>query len=183
MIDGLSTWQTTFAALPKTLGPEWSTNIATWALARVVAAELQTLTDAVPPTFLFSDSTFASQLATLLPTLDPSSAAMGVANAFEAAILASSLLVEPGSFVGTSTPATLFSVVNTALIDPPSIVAAKAKVLELATALPVDDAEDSAFPVILREAFLLLTGTVTGLNSVPPPAGPNPLVAAALPLV
>ncbi len=55
-------------------------------------------------------------------------------------------------------------------------VLGKAKVQELASSVPVADASNSDFPVKMREAFLLLTGTVTGTNSVIPI--PGPLVAA-----
>ena len=80
-------------------------------------------------------------------------------------------------------PNTIFSVVNTTVIDPTSIALGKAKILELVTAPPVSDPQLSQFPTKFREATLLLTITVSGLDSTPPGGGgPLPLVAANIPI-
>jgi len=95
-------------------------------------------------------------------------------------MVASLAAVSAGAFIGVSAPPTLFSAVATTLIDPPSILLAKAKILELVTAPPEADAQDSLFPEKFRDATLLLTITVSGTNSVTPT--PAPLSAASVPL-
>jgi hypothetical protein len=68
------------------------------------------------------------------------------------------------------------------LIDPPSIVAAQQFLAAQLPNLPNDEkASDSQFGPTLRKAFLMLTCTVTGLNSLPPPAPPAPLLAPVTP--
>lgn len=189
MIDPLSTWQSTLAALPKVADTSWALNFADWYSNRIVNIQpnqtiLNTSTGFV---FTFSTATFAAQLITLGPTFNQAAGIAGFANAWATAIaltiFPATLNVSAGAFIGTSTPPTLFSAVTAVVLDPASIVAAVAKINELATAPPVSDPTMSQFSEKFRDATLLLTITVTGLNSVPPPPGPNPLVAPLVPLV
>lgn len=188
MIDSLATWQSTLAALPKVADASWSLNFANWYANRIVNIQPnQTiLNTAAGFTFTFPTSTFASQLATLTPTTNQLSGVTGFANAWAAAmtliVFPVSLSVSAGAFVGISSPPTLFSTVTATVLDPASIAAGKAKILELATAPVVSDPLMSEFAEKFRDATLLLTITVTGLNSVPPPPGPQPLVAPTIPL-
>lgn len=125
--------------------------------------------------FTFQQAIFASALAALAPS--PSSAAgiAGFATAWESAMLASTVVVGPGSFVPPPLPTSIFSAVFSTTIDASSIASGKNKIMELVSSAPVDDAQNSDFPVKFREATLLLTFTAIGLDSEPiPPAGPGP---------
>jgi hypothetical protein len=183
-INPLSTWKSELAALEKVGDSTWATNFAQYYADQIAGIEPDPLTlSAVGFTFTFNTSVFASGLLSLPPSDSAATSALGIANAWEAAILGSIVVVGPGSSIQPATPSTTFSVVFTTIIDPVSIAAGKAKVLELASATPVEDPNDSIFPEILRDATLLLTITVTGLSSdLPPPGGPGPLPLTA-PLV
>lgn len=177
MIDSLSIWKTTFQTLPKTEDTSWAGNFADWTDERVSGkAELLFITNP-STTFTFSKSTFQSLLLGLSPTPSAAAGIQGFADAWETAILASTLNIGPGAFVGIDSPATKWSVVSSSLIDPPSILLGKAKILELVSAAPAEDAALSEFPEKFRDAFLALTGSVIGLDSTPIPAGPLPLTS------
>lgn len=184
-IDSLATWKSTLVALPKVADSSWADNFASWVDARVTnKAQLTGIITPTPP-FTFSMATFKSQLATLSPTTSASVAATNFANAWATAMNVSLVLtVPPGSSLGAPSPATTWSVVTTALIDVPSVLVAQNYLqAQLAIAPTVADANDSLFAQIFRNTFLLLTGSVTGMNSVPPPVGPLPLIAVAVPLL
>lgn len=181
MIDPLSTWKSTLAALPKVANTSWALNFANWYSDRIVAIEPDsTALTAAGFTFTFAVGIFATQLTALTPTASAVAGITGFANAWESAILASVAVVPPGAFVPPSSPPTLFSAVASTIIDPSSIALGKAKLLELITAPQVDDPNSSQFPVKFREATLLLSITATGTNSITPT--PTPLVAALVPL-
>lgn len=187
MIDPLATWKSTFNALPKVGDSVWADNFAKWYKDRIIAIEPDpSKLTAVGFVFKFDAEVFAAALKALTPT---SVAAEGVSKMADAWLSAISLVVYPatlsvsvGSFVSSASPPTLFSVIISVLLDPSSILSAKAKLLELITS-PKTAGNDSKFPELFREATLLLSITVTGLNSVPPPPGPMPLVAALVPLI
>lgn len=184
-IDPLITWQNTFAALPQVADNSWALNFATWVYDRVVNIAMNPTQLTGTLTFIFNKTLFASQLATLTPTLNTLSGVTNFANAWETAILTTvfptTLNVAAGAFIPPSTPATLFSVINSVILDPASIAAAKAKIIELATTTPTADPYMSEFPKKFREAFLLLTITVTGLDSTAPT--PLPLIVNAVQLI
>src|SRR5690606_16770869 len=115
--------------------------------------------------FPFPIPLFASQLQSLPPTPSALAGILGFATAWETAILATPIVVGPGSSVGSPSPPTTFSVVASTILTPASIAAGKAKILELVTAPAVADATQSEFPVKFREATLLLKFTSTGLDS------------------
>jgi hypothetical protein len=187
-IDPLNTWKQTLADLPKVSSPIWALNFANWYADRIanIAPDPSALV-ASSFTFVFNSATFAAQLALLPPTLDPVSGIAGFAAAWSAAIALTiypvTLLVGPGAFIPPSTPATLFSAVTMVMINPASLVLAQAKIMELVTAPVVSDPMDSVFAEKFRDATLQLSIMVTGLNSIPPPAGPLPLIAPLVPLL
>ena len=185
-LEPVKTWKSTLAAVPLVADSSWATNIANWYLARIAFISPDpTAFVAVGFLFTFNSATFKTKLLTMTPTTDPAAGALGLANAWEAAILASTAAVLPGSAVlppPVPVPATIFSVVATTIIDSASIAAGKAKILELAAALPVSDANSSQFPIKFREATALLSITVTGADSTPTPAGPLSLTAPFVPL-
>lgn len=181
-IKSLQDWKDTLEALPKVADASWSNTFANWYADMIADIEPDpSAFTAVGFLFTFQPTIFANGLSSLPPTTDPASGIIGFATAWEAALLASIALVGPGSVYGPSSPATTFSAVATTIIDIPSIALGKAKLLELIGAAPVDDAQNSQFPVKFREATLLLTFTAVGTDSTPTPAGPLPLTAALVP--
>lgn len=168
-IAPLTTWRSSFAALPLVTDTSWQANIANWVNDNISGANKLALNGmgGTGLTFTFNKATFQSGLAS-------ANNIAGFATAFQSALTASLAVVGAGSFIGVSTPATLFSVVTTTVIDPPSIILAYNKILELNTAQAVTNSYDSDFPLRFREAILLLTITTSGMNSVTPT--PSPLV-------
>lgn len=173
-IDALNVWQSSFAALPKVGDASWSQNIANWVDSHV-NGKLST-PGATGLSFSWGKSTFAAQLASMVPQGSITAGASQVADAWLAAINASSMGRAPGSFIGSPSPPTTWSSVATTSFDAGSKSSGRAKVFEIKDGPENPDPLMSPFPIKLREAFLLLTVTTTGTNSVSPPAGPNPLV-------
>jgi hypothetical protein len=187
MIDPLATWKSTLAALPKVADTSWALTFANWVAARVVSitTDPASLTLASPLLFTFNTASFASGLISLAPTNNPLAGITGFADAWANSIATitypASLLVAPGAFIPPTSPTTLFSAITAVSIDPASILSGKAKIIELAAAVPVADPNDSLFPEKFRDAFLELTITVVGLDSTVPT--PVPLTAANIPLI
>lgn len=173
MIDSLATFESTFNALEPTNDKDAGIDaFADWLDARVTGK--MSLPGITGPglTYTFDKTTFATQLKTLSKNNDKNASVDSLASFWKASL--GTALVAAGSSVGTPSPATTWSVVNTTVIDVASQAAGENKVKELKTA---DDTGDSPMPRIIREAFLLLTITTSGLNSVSPT--PGPLVDAA----
>jgi hypothetical protein len=178
-VSNLATFQTTFAALPRVADTSFANNIAAWYAARINGLEPNSA-QFVPTgfSFTFAESVFATQLLNLSPTMSAVEGVTKLADAWAAAILASSIAVGPGSFIPPSTPATLFSVVASSTFDAASVTLGRSKILELIHATPVTNALDSEFPIKLRDAILILTFTVVGTDSITPV--PGPLTAASV---
>jgi len=168
-IDALPIWQSTFAALPKVANNSWAGNFASWVDSRVTNKMGLNGMGGAGLSFTFNKTVFEAQLITLTPTGNALAGITAFADAWETAILASVAVVAAGSYIGSPSPSTTWSVVNTTTIDPPSILAAKNKIKELVSAPPTANALDSEFPIKFREAFLLLTITTSGLDSDSPP--------------
>lgn len=177
MITPLKTWKDKMTEnLTLESDSTWAGNFAGWVAEQVEQAQLTGITTKVPP-FSFDKAAFEQALKGIQPTDTPSVAAQNFANAWATAMATSlTLTVAPSDFQGVSSPATLWSLVTTALIDPDSILAGQNEIKKLAGAATTDTTGFSEIPEIFRAAFLALTGTVTGVNSVQP--APAPLVAA-----
>lgn len=174
--DSVSVWKSEFDKLPKvgTNVAEGMTNLANFVDARVT----NKLGLGPPITgsfaFTFNKAAFVAPLLSLAPVNNPSGL-ITMANAWQTAALASVMIVSPGASVGAPTPPTTFSVVA-AVIDPASVAAAYAVLLsKLSAAKPVE--KDPPLPTYFQEAFASLKYNLSGLNSLPPPAGPTPLSA------
>ena len=188
MIDPLNVWKSTLKDLPKVDNPIWAINFANWYGDRIQNIEPDpTKLQPAGFVFIFNRVLFASLLSALPPTPSQPAGIAMFAAAWEAAILTTvfpaTLSASSGTVVPPPSPATTFSVVNSVILDPASVAAGKAKILELASAPLTGDATESQFPVKFREATLKLTITVTGLDSTPTPAGPLPLTAPLVPLI
>lgn len=188
-IEPLQTWKDELENLPKVADNSWALNFANWYASMIIGIEPDPA--ALTPTgwvFTFPAPVFAANLQSLAPTDSQLDGISGFADAWLAAAQISTIVVAPGTIVGPppGTPPAIFSVVNPppeTQIDPSSVTAAKAKILELVTAPPAGSAQDSQFPEKFRDATLLLTISVSGLDSTPTPAGPLPLSVANVPLV
>jgi hypothetical protein len=173
-LEAPSVWQSTWkTAVPPAKDDSWKENLAKYIDARLTGKLTSLALFSAPgvgaASFTFGKSAFKSALSGNSPAL--------LANAVEAGLLASTISVEPNAFIEPKSPATTFSVVQTSLIDPPSIALVKAAIIGVSGLPGTKDASQSQFPVKLREAFLLLTFSVVGLDSKVPPAGPLPLTA------
>lgn len=121
-------------------------------------------------TFTFNKSVFQTQLELLIGGTK-TQGVNELAAAWESAMNASVGLVVVLTSIGTPSPTTTWSSITSTVIDPASISAGKSKILESISA-PLDKPkEESEFPVKMREAFLLLTVTTSGLDSVPSGSG------------
>jgi hypothetical protein len=168
--------------------------------SKVAPAALQKLADAVDTgvsnkaelqgivgtfAFTFNKAVFYASLQALVPTADPASGPASFASAWGQALMASIMVVPPGNSVGPASPPTTFSVVASTLIDPASLTLAQTYLqgqLVKAGANPVKMAEDGLIGPAIRQAFLKVTFSIIGLNSVSPPAGPLPLLAPMNPV-
>jgi len=166
-IDALNIWVSTFEALQNAGASEWAPSFASWVDSRVSAKTELPGIGGGGLSFTFDKATFSTQLEAIPKASDSTPK---FADAWETAILSTIVAVANGSYIGTPSPTTTWSVVASTVIDPASIAAGKSKLLEL-EALP--PAHDSQFPKIMREAFLLLTITTSGTDSDSPS---NPLV-------
>ena len=160
-------WKNAFAAMDKVDDDAWKDNLAN-TIDGLVTGKLSSpglLNESGSPaaSFTFGKAAFKSGLS-------GEGTAAVISSAMQAGLAASTITVPAKSYVGTSTPASTFSVVTTVVLDPASITLAVAKVLTIAGKAAVSDASESAVPPIFREAFLLLTMTTTGSNAVSPPA-------------
>lgn len=168
-IDALATWQSEWALLPKVSDASWKTNLANYIAARLDGK--LSLATYLPPTgvtFVFNKTVFLASLASVSSGTGDGVAkiALGFKNAVETS---GSLVVAPGTAVGSASPATTFSVVATSVLVG---TAAKAKIEELSSAPLTNSAAASEFPVKLYAAALLLTADVSGTNSVVPTPAP-----------
>lgn len=185
-INPLNAWKSTLAALPKVVDTSWALNFANWYNQRILSVTPDP-TVMTPSGFLFvfSAATFATNLMTMPPVMAAPAGMTAFANAWSAAIaltvFPATLFLAPGTVYGTPSPATTFSAITSVTLNPASLVAAKAKLMELLQAVPVSDPQQSIFPEKFRDATLQLKIDVTGLNSVAPT--PAPLVALGVPLV
>lgn len=186
-IDPLNVWKSTLATLPKVVDGSWALNFANWYAERIIGIMPDpTVLTPVGFIFTFSAPTFATNLITMTPSMNPLQGITGFANAWASAIaltvFPATLTLMPGTVFGSPpTPATTYSAITSVTLNPASLAAAQAKLMELAAAVPVSNPQDSIFPEKFRDATLLLKIDVTGLNSITPT--PAPLPAVGVPLV
>lgn len=181
MIDPVSTWKSTMAALVPSADPDAAlTEFAKWVDERVTnkmsVVGVYKSDSTESNVFEFNKAVFEAQLkATCVPTTDVSAAASKFADAWEMAILASTMPIAPGFFASPPppvvNPATQWSDVTSSLINPLSITAAKIiLVAGLTSSMPTSDPNNSGFPAAFRNAFMALKVDIVGLNSASPAA-------------
>jgi len=180
-IDPEVKFKKTIANLRPEQTPQWAKKLSD-AIDGLVTnkAQLAGITGSV--VFTFNKSVFMAQLMALTFTPVAAVAAQIIGLAWGAAMQASTMVVPAGSYLGTPSPATTWSVVTASMIDPPSIAAAQAGLIStLSVMQAVKNAEDSALGSALYKAFTQCTATVSGLDSTPSPSGPLPLSSPLTP--
>jgi hypothetical protein len=182
-IDPEDKFKKAIAGLKPESTPQWAKKMADAVDGLVTnKAQLTGITGSI--TFTFNKAIFMTQLMALTFTPLAPVAAQAIGLAWGTAMLASTIIVAPGASLGAPTPATTWSVVIASLIDPPTITVAQTGLIAtLAVMQAVKKAEDSALGPALYKAFTQCTATVTGLNSLPPPAGPLPLLSPLTPFM
>ena len=185
-ISPLNKWQNDLALVPQVNDPSWSQNIANWYASEMASISPDpTYLIASGFLFVFPAPIFASGLASAVPSTAPEVGTQIIATAWETAMLSvvypASLFLAPGTIQPPASPATTFSAITSVIINPASLQAGKAKILQLSSAKVVKNAKESAMATKLREATMQLKIDITGLNSVAPT--PAPLVVAGVPLI
>lgn len=156
-------WKNAYAALPLVSTSAWKTNLADY---------LGDLLDGLLVLTTYSQSDFTFGRAAFAAGLTDTNGVAGLQTAFNNGVLASTFSIPIGTTFGGGTPAETFSTIGTAVPDAPSIASGQAILATLVNAPQTSDPLQSEFPVKLRNAFLALTYTVTGTNSVSPTPGP-----------
>jgi hypothetical protein len=182
VIDAASVWKSEFKNLPlvsSSVGDAMS-NIADFVDQRVTGKMILGAPMGGSFSFTFNKAAFLSPLTSLTPSPSNSAGMNALASAWQSAVLSSNMIVASGAYVGAPTPATMFATA-VAVVDSSSVAAAYSTLLsQLLAAQPVS--EDPPFPTFFYDAFVALKYNVSGINMIPPPAGPQPLVAAMVPV-
>ena len=188
-IDPLPLWKKEFKNL-KPVGDKdppgkWADNLADFIDQRVTnKMTLGTPIMGPPSTFTFQKALFSAPLKALQAVPDPISGRTAVANAWQSAILASTMVPGAGIALGSPAPPTLFSAPPVCMIFPVSVTLAYAGLLM--DLIGLGEAQDplmSKMPDALYTAFTKLQFMLQGLNSIPPPAGPLPLIVPTVPVL
>lgn len=164
-VASLQDWKDAYAVLPQVGTDAWKENLTAYIEGLIADINLATY---ATPSFTWGRAAFKSAL------VGVSGAGVSeMQTGFTNSIAASTWLIPSGTTFGGGTLAETFSAPGAAIPDVASVSAGATKIGELEGTPPVGTFEDCLFPEILRAAFLLLTYTVTGINSVPPaPFGP-----------
>lgn len=188
-IDPLPMWLKEFKNLPvrgdKDPPGKWADDLADFIDKRVTnKMGLGSPLMGPPSTFTFQKALFSAPLKALQAVPEPISGRIAVANAWQSAILASTMVPGAGLAVGSPAPPTLFSAPPVVMIFPVSVTLAYTGMVADLIAMPLaPDALGSKMPSILYTAFTKLMYMVQGLNSLPPPAGPLPLMLPSVPVL
>jgi hypothetical protein len=178
-IDSLTVWQNEWANLPKVIDDSWKENLANYIEARILNLKLSSYVPNTNISFSFNKDTFIAGLSSVDSGLG--NGAIVIGQAFSAAMLLSTLSLTAPISIGNPTPTTTYSSVTTSIFNVLSASAAASKIAELAGAPNVLDPLESEFPIKLREAALLISADITGLDASTPT--PLPLVDLARPVI
>jgi hypothetical protein len=182
LIDALDIWLAEFEKLPNDpTGDMAPTNIANFVNDRVTG-KLDTSTSIVKwdpaPAFTWQKSIFEDTIRTLskVPAITPIIPAIQIATGWQNAVLASTIVIQPQAKMNPPFPATTgIAATVTSIIDPASVALGYAYlVAQLSNVIPVLTRSASVFPRAIREAFLMITVTISGVDTKPPPTGPIP---------
>ena len=182
LIDALNIWLDEFEKLPDDPTGDMSpTNLANFVNVRVTG-KLDTSTSIVkwdpPPSFTWQKSIFEDTLRAIskVPSSDPIIPAIKIATGWQNAVIASTVVIQPQAIMNPPFPATSgIAATAVSIIDPASVALGYAHlVAQLSGVLPVNIKKAAVFPKAIREAFLMLTVTISGVDTKPPPTGPIP---------
>jgi hypothetical protein len=180
MLGVVGDWTDKFNNLPKVGDTSWATNMAN-AVDELTTGLLEISNiKTIPAVFTFGKAAFEAALLPLAPVPLALTGATNFATAWETGINASTMTVSPGASVDLpATPANTYSSVASTLIDVASVTSAKTNlIIAIAGIVPADNAD--AFATAFRNAFLELTCTTSGMNSVTPT--PTALVNTSAPV-
>ena len=165
-INALQDWKDSFAAIPLVSDQTWKDNLADWIDSNVTDMKLAGYSPSSNISFTYDKATFSSSLPDS-DTLGSSAVFLNaLASAFQSSINSSSLVITPPM----SSPA--FTAISGAVVDAPSVASGMA-VINATILSNVEAAEDSALIPAIRNAFLGLTYTVSGVIGGNPATLPN----------
>jgi hypothetical protein len=182
LIDALDIWLDEFEKLPNDPTGDMSpTDMANFINDRVTG-KLDTSTSIVKwdpaPSFTWQKSIFEDTLRAIskVPSSDPIIPAIKIATGWQNAVLASKVLIQPQAKMNPPFPATNgIAATAVSIIDPASVALGFAYlVIQLSGVVPVPTRKGAVFPRAIREAFLMLTVTISGIDTQVPPVGPIP---------
>lgn len=163
-IKSLTDWKNSFAEIPLVADQAWKSNWCDWILENVAGMKLAGYVPDSNITFTFNKSTFISSLTDSVPG---TSYLPVLASAFEAAIIASTMVLTPPFTTPT------LDTVASCTVDPASVAVGKAYILATDIVTVTSDAKNAKIIPEMRKAFAALTYTVTGK------VGPNPVTLPA----
>lgn len=184
MIDPLPTWIAEFEKLPPdTTGDQAPKNISKFIDERVTKKlDLNNSIAKIspPPQFTWQPSIFQGLFALVakIPSIDPVIPATKIAQAWQQATLASTLVITSGASFAPPPPGTNgIAATAIAIIDPATLaLAVTGLIADLVSAQPTPSAAAAVLPKALYKAFTSITFTITGMDTKPPPTGPIPIV-------
>jgi len=181
MLSPDKVWSQTFDAMPnEPTDPSAVDNFVDW-MDKETTKKMEFKGMGGDIKFTFNKDVLKAQmLATLSNVKEDPPAALQFAEAWYKAVLVSKMFINAGAYTGAPTPATMWAA-------PPSVVVNKdmlqiAKLLLVAEILKAKPTEGSSeMPKGYRKAFLAVKYDISGINLIPPPGGPQPLVVPLAP--
>lgn len=169
MLEPLGTWKDTFDALPNVATRQGIINFVNWTDARVTNKMILNTGIMGTIQFTFDKGTYQSILETWTNYRDYRSGRIILANAWAAAVLSSTMSVGSGSYVGAPSPPTTWGPPPSTTVIGGSVSSAQQVLIEQLLALE-NTSGRSKIPDVLRQAFLMVTYMVTGINiAIPTP--------------
>lgn len=190
-IDSLSIWLDEFEKIPQDptgdLAPKYLAEFVDKRVTEKLDTDSKIVKWNPPPTYKWKKEIFEAVLRIICkaPVNAPLLPAIKMADAWQKATLASTFLIEPNAKMNPPFPATNgIGAAPVAIIDPASVALAYAYlVAQLSSVLPVPQQRGAVFPRAVRQAFLMLTYTITGIDTKPPPTGPIPFTYPLTPVI
>jgi hypothetical protein len=188
--DPLDIWLDEFEKIPQDptgdLAPKNLADFVDQRVTRKLETSSQVVQWTPAPTFTWQKATFESTLRILckIPSVLPLTPAIQMATAWKTATLISTFMIQPQAKMNPPAPATTgIAATAGAVIDPASVELAYVYlVAQLGSVVPVSNQKGAVFPRAFRQAFLMVTYTISGIDTTPPPAGPIPFMYPMTPV-
>lgn len=190
-IDSLDIWLDEFEKLPQDpTGDQSPRDLANYINDRVTR-KMETSSSVVKwspePSFTWQKAIFENVLRIIckIPSPETVTPAIKLATAWKEATLISTFSIQPQAKMNPPAPATTGIAASAgAVIDPSSVALGFTYLVsQLSSILPARTRQESAFPRAFRQAFLMLTVTISGVDTTTPPAGPIPFVYPMTPVM